>query len=124
MTSFQPFDKLPPNIGVFMNKILIICLTVLIVGCTQQVSLGERVAKKHLAEANKKIEAFLVILNDPLAEKDDQEYVLCLNYPKIYKYEFLPAMLKLSNDEPKEKLIDNLKITTEYYSQKLKIVCE
>ncbi len=110
--------------GVFMNKILIICITVLIAGCNQQFNFGERVAKKHLAEANRKIEYFLVVLDDPLADKDDQEYILCFDYPKIYKYEFVPAMLKLSDDEPKEKLIDEFKNTTEYYTQKLKIVCE
>ncbi|MCH7395956.1 hypothetical protein MMP66_17025 [Acinetobacter dispersus] len=129
MTSFQPFDKLPPNMGVFMNKILIICITVLISGCNQQVSFGERVAKKHLAEANKKIESFLVILEDPIADKDDQEYVLCLSYPKIYKYELVPAMLKLSKlklleIQSKDKLLGDFKLITDNYSKKLGVTCD
>ncbi|USA48137.1 hypothetical protein NDN11_08520 [Acinetobacter sp. C26M] len=107
-----------------MKKILILCLAALIVGCDQLPNLGERVAKKHLVEANKKIEEFLVILNDPLAEKDVQKYVLCLNYPKIYKYEFIPATLKLSKEESKNKLMNDLKIMTESYSEKLGINCD
>jgi hypothetical protein len=46
------------------------------------------------------------------------------DYPKIYEHEYLPALLKLSNAEPKDKLMNDLKITTDYYSEKLNITCD
>lgn len=108
-----------------MKKILLVCLATLIVGCEKQ---PEKVDNssilKQFDESDKKIEGFLDILDDPNADKELQRKVLCIDYPKVYEKEYLPALLKLSNDEPKEKLIDDFKITTEYYSQKLKIMCE
>ncbi|ESK54323.1 hypothetical protein F990_02781 [Acinetobacter tjernbergiae DSM 14971 = CIP 107465] len=100
----------------------------MIAGC-QQSSFEESIANKHLEEATKKIEAFVYTLNDPKADKEDKEDILCLKYPKIYKYEYLQALLrlsklKLSNVESKEKLMRDLKITTDYYSDKLGIICD
>ncbi|WP_288402294.1 hypothetical protein [uncultured Acinetobacter sp.] len=111
-----------------MKKILFIFIAIGMVGC-QQPNFGEIVASKHLQEANKKIRTFLSILDDPNADKNDQENVLCLKYPKIYKYEYLPALLRLAklkvlNAKPKDQLLDDLKRTTDLYSKKLGIVCE
>ena len=108
-----------------MKKILLICLTTLIVGCEKQPEKVDNSSiQQQFDESDKRIEGFLDILDDRNADKDLQRKVLCSDYPKVYEQEYLPALLKLSNDESKEKLIDDFKITTEYYSQKLKIVCE
>ncbi|MCH7385686.1 hypothetical protein MMO39_00020 [Acinetobacter modestus] len=111
-----------------MKKVLLIFIAIGVAGC-QQSSFGELVARNHLKEANNKIEAFLRILNNHKAEKDDQENILCLQYPKIYKYEYLPAILRLTklkklNAKNKEQLLDDLKETMDSYSKKLEIVCE
>lgn len=111
-----------------MKKILLICLATMIVGC-QQSKFGELVATNQLKEANKKIRTFLSILDDPNADKNDQENVLCLMYPKIYKYEYLPSILRLTklkiiDAKPKDQLLDDLRKTTETYSKKLNITCD
>ena len=111
-----------------MKKILLICLAVMIVGC-QQSKFGELVARNQLKEDNKKIRTFLSILDDPNADKNDQENVLCLKYPKIYRYEYLPSILRLTklkviDAKPKDQLLDDLRKTTESYSEKLNITCD
>ena len=108
-----------------MKKILLICLTTLIVGCDKQTEKVDNSSiQQQFDESDEKIEGFLDILDDPNADKELQRKVLCTDYPKVYEQEYLPALLKLSNDEPKEKLIDDFKITTDYYSQKLGIKCD
>ena len=111
-----------------MKRALIIFLAVVIVGC-QQSKFGEMVARNQLKEANKKIRTFFNILDDPNADKNDQENVLCLKYPKIYKYEYLPSILRLTklkviDAKPKDQLLDDLRKTTESYSEKLNITCD
>ncbi len=111
-----------------MKKILLVFLAIITVGC-QQPKFGEIVARNQLKEANKKIRTFLSILDDPNADKNDQENVLCLKYPKIYKYEYLPSILRLTklkviDAKPKDQLLDDLRKTTESYSEKLNITCD
>jgi len=111
-----------------MKRALIIFLAVVIVGC-QQSKFGEMVARNQLKEANKKIRTFFSILDDPNADKNDQENVLCLKYPKIYRYEYLPSILRLTklkviDAKPKDQLLDDLRKTTESYSEKLNITCD
>ncbi|RSE33412.1 hypothetical protein EGT62_09080 [Acinetobacter junii] len=100
----------------------------MIVGC-QQFTVGELMARKHLEEANKKIRAYIEILENPKADRDDQEDILCLKFPKIYKYEYLPALLRFSklkvlNIKPKDQLLRDFKNTTDSYSKKLGIKCD
>ena len=107
-----------------MKKILLICLVTMIVGCQKQPEKVNESAEKSFEVSDKKIGKFLDILDDPHADKALQRKVLCYDYPKIYEHEYLPALLKLSNAEPKEKLMHDLKITTDYYSEKLNITCD
>ncbi|WP_151863406.1 hypothetical protein [Acinetobacter sp. TUM15512] len=48
MTSIQLFDKLPPNMGVFMKKILILSLVAVLLGCNKNEN------TKSVVEANSK----------------------------------------------------------------------
>lgn len=110
-----------------MKKILLICLATMIVGCqkqSEQVPESNDSLEKIFEKSDKKIGEFLDILDDPHADKELQRKVLCTDYPKFYEHEYLPALLKLSNAEPKDKLMNDLKITTDYYSEKLNITCD
>lgn len=107
-----------------MKKILLICLVTMIVGCQKQPEKVNESVEKSFEESDKKIGEFLDILDDPKADKELQRKVLCTDYPKLYKQEYLPALLKLSQAEPKDKLMNDLKITTDYYSEKLNITCD
>lgn len=106
-----------------MKKILLICLVIMIVGCQKQPEKADQSASNQFDESDRKIGKFLDILDDPKADKELQRKVLCTDYPKVYEQEYLPAFLKLSDAEPKEKLMSDFKITTDYYSQKLEITC-
>ena len=111
-----------------MKKILLICLvTTIFVGCQkqpEQVPETNDSLEKIFEKGDKKIGEFLDILDDPHADKELQRKVLCTDYPKLYEHQYLPALLKLSNAEPKDKLMNDLKITTDYYSEKLNITCD
>ena len=107
-----------------MRKILLICLATMIVGCHKQPEKVNESVEKSFEESDKKIGKFLDLLDDPNADKGLQRKVLCTEYPNLYEKEYLPALLKLSNAEPKDKLMNDLKITTDYYSEKLNITCD
>lgn len=107
-----------------MKKILLICIAIMAVGCQKQPEKVDQSANKQFDESDKKIGEFLDILDDPKAAKEVQRKILCIDYPKVYEQEYLPALLKLSNAEPKEKLMDDFKITIDYYSDKLGIICD
>lgn len=96
----------------------------MIVGCQKQPEKADDSAvSKQFDEFDKKLGQFLDILDDPKADKELQRKVLCIDYPKVYEQEYLPALLKLSHAEPKDKLIKDFKISTNYYSEKLGITC-
>jgi len=110
-----------------MKKISLIFLTVtLISGCQKQpeTTNGNGFEDKKFEEADAKLSSYLDTLDNPKADKKDQKKILCIEYPNVYKHEYLPALLKLTDAEPKEKLLNDLKLTTDYYSEKLGIVCE
>lgn len=110
-----------------MKKILLICLAIMIVGCQkqpEQVPESNDSLEKIFEKSDKKIGEFLDILDDPKADKELQRKVLCTDYPKVYEQEYLPALLKLSQAEPKDKLMNDFKISKDYYSEKLNITCD
>ena len=96
----------------------------MIVGCQKQPEKVNESAEKSFEVSDKKIGKFLDILDDPKADKELQRKVLCTDYPKVYEQEYFPALLKLSQAEPRDKLMNDLKITTDYYSEKLNITCD
>ncbi len=106
-----------------MKKILLICLTTIIIGCEKQPELQNENASEKFDAADQKISGFLDLLDNPDADKEAQRKVLCEDYPNVYEKEYMPALMKLSTQDTKEKLLNDLKITTDYYSQKLGINC-
>lgn len=107
-----------------MKKLLLICLTTMIIGCEKQPEIQNENASEKFDAADQKISGFLDLLDNPNADKEAQKKVLCEDYPKVYEKEYMPALMKLSTQDTKEKLLNDLKITTDYYSQKLAITCE
>ncbi len=108
-----------------MKKILLICLATMIVGCQKQPEkVDDSAADKQFEESDKKIGEFLDTLENPHASKGEQKKILCNDYPKVYEYQYIPALLKLSKAESKDQLMKDLKMTTNYYSEKLGIICD
>lgn len=107
-----------------MKKLLLICLTTMIIGCEKQPEIQNEKASEKFDAADQKISGFLDLLENPNADKEAQKKVLCEDYPNLYEKEYMPALMKLSTQDTKEKLLNDLKITTDYYSQKLGITCD
>lgn len=107
-----------------MKKLILICLTTLIIGCEKQPEVQNENASEKFEAADQKISGFLDLLDNPNADKEAQKKVLCEDYPKVYEKEYMPLLMKLSTQGTKEKLLNDLKITTDYYSQKLGIKCD
>lgn len=107
-----------------MKKLILIFLTTMIIGCENQPEVQNENASDKFDAADQKISDFLDLLDNPNADKEAQKKVLCEDYPKVYEKEYMPALMKLSTQDTKEKLLYDLKITTDYYSQKLGITCD
>ena len=107
-----------------MKKLLLICLTTMIIGCEKQPEVQNEKASEKYDAADQKISGFLDLLDSPNEDKEAQKKVLCEDYPKVYEKEYMPALMELSTQDTKEKLLNDLKITTDYYSQKLGIKCD
>lgn len=107
-----------------MKKLLLIFLTTMIIGCEKQPEIQNEKASEKFDAADQKISGFLDLLDNPDADKEAQKKALCEDYPKVYEKEYMPALMKLSTQDTKEKLLSDLKITTDYYSQKLGIICD
>lgn len=107
-----------------MKKQILIFLTTMIIGCENQPEVQNENASDKFDAADQKISDFLDLLDNPNADKEAQKKALCEDYPKVYEMEYMPALMKLSTQDTKEKLLNDLKITTDYYSQKLGITCD
>ncbi|MGG2098146.1 hypothetical protein ABFY41_11300 [Acinetobacter haemolyticus] len=107
-----------------MRKTLFICTFALIAGCEKQPEQSNLPATTQFEKADIKINGFLDFLDNPTADKSEQKNVLCVEYPAVYEHEYMPALLQLTEEETKENLLKDLKISTDYYKEKLEIVCD
>ncbi|MFV5592774.1 hypothetical protein [Acinetobacter junii] len=108
-----------------MKKLILIGIfSFSISGCQKQPEVQNEKASEKFDAADQKISDYLDLLDNPNADKEAQKKVLCEDYPKVYEKEYMPALMKLSTQDTKEKLLNDLKITTDYYSQKLGITCD
>ncbi|WP_333663959.1 hypothetical protein [Acinetobacter sp.] len=108
------------------NKILFLSfLLVLLTGCNKQPEVKNEKAQESFEAADNKISEYLDILDNPDSPKEEQTQVLCKDYPKLYESKYVPALLKLApKDYTKEKLMADLKVSTDYYANKLGISCK
>lgn len=107
-----------------MKKLILICLTTMIIGCEKQPEQNDMTASVQFEKADQKITEYLDLLDNPNADKTEQKKVLCIEYPKVYEQEYMPALLRLTKEETRENLLNDLKISTDYYSEKLGIICD
>ncbi|MEO3357238.1 hypothetical protein GPS47_11545 [Acinetobacter haemolyticus] len=107
-----------------MRKFTLICIFALISGCEKQPEQTNQPATTQFEKADQKISDFLDLLDDTNADRVKQKDVLCTEYPKVYEHEYMPALMQLTQGETKESLLQDLKISTDFYKEKLEIVCD
>lgn len=109
-----------------MKRILLIgFMSMLFVGCNKQPEVKSDKAQESFEVVDNKISAYMDTLDNPDTPKEEQTRVLCKDYPELYESQYVPALLRLApKDYTKEKLMSDLKVSTDYYSQKLNILCD
>ncbi|MPW43375.1 hypothetical protein [Acinetobacter guerrae] len=81
--------------------------------------------KAQFEKSDDKISSFLDKLDDPNTKLSEQKQILCNDWPKTYKEEYSPALIKLQPKEyTQDKLDKELKSAVDFYKQKLNIKCE
>lgn len=75
-------------------------------------------------QSDEKISKFLDQLDDPNTSQEVRKQILCRDYPKEYKENYMPALMELSPGEYTEgKLIKDLDIALDYYKKKDNVQC-
>jgi hypothetical protein len=109
-------------------KTKILCLgliSILFAGCNKQPEVKNEQAQESFEVVDNKISEYMDILDNPDTPKEQQTQVLCKDYPKLYESKYVPALLKLApKDYTREKLMSDLKVSTDYYAEKLDIICK
>ncbi|MCH7318062.1 MULTISPECIES: hypothetical protein [Acinetobacter] len=100
-------------------------ISILFVGCNKQPEVKSEKAQESFEVVDNKISEYMDILDNPDTPKQEQTRVLCKDYPNLYESKYIPALLKLApKDYSKEKLMSDLKVSTDYYVEKLDINCQ
>lgn len=67
---------------------------------------------------------YLDKLDNPNTPKTEQINIICKDYPREYKTNYMPALLKLQpNAYTEAQLLKDLDIALNYYKEKLSITC-
>ena len=111
----------------------VLCLTLGLAACqkpTEEVSAAEATSTQTdatqaaFAQSDEKIGHFLDQLDAANTSTQEKTQILCQDYPQEYKNHYMPAMLKLAaQDYTQEKMLNDLQISIDYYSEKLNITC-
>ncbi|WP_032865159.1 hypothetical protein [Acinetobacter higginsii] len=100
-------------------------ISILFIGCNKQPEVKSEKAQESFEVVDNKISEYMDILDNPDTPKQEQTRVLCKDYPNLYESKYIPALLKLTpKDYSKEKLMSDLKVSTDYYAEKLDINCQ
>ncbi|MCH7306161.1 MULTISPECIES: hypothetical protein [Acinetobacter] len=100
-------------------------ISILFIGCNKQPEVKSEKAQESFEVVDNKISEYMDILDNPDTPKQEQTRVLCKDYPNLYESKYIPALLKLApKDYSKEKLMSDLKVSTDYYAEKLDINCQ
>ena len=114
----------------------VLCLTLGLAACqkpTEEVSAAEatstqtdaiQTTQAAFTQSDEKIGHFLDQLDATNTSIKEKTQILCQDYPQEYKNHYMPAMLKLAaQDYTQEKMLNDLQISIDYYSEKLNITC-
>ncbi|MDV7500489.1 hypothetical protein R4525_12380 [Acinetobacter baumannii] len=110
------------------NAILYSCLLISLsfVGCTKQAEtkpLPPSVEEQYLT-SNQEIGKMLDALNNHDVPIDEKREILCKTYPKVYKNQYMPALLKLSpNVYTKETLLRDYEAVISFYKKTFVVNC-
>jgi len=76
-------------------------------------------------QSDEMISKYLDQLDDPNTTLDDKTRIVCKDYPKEYKSNYMPNLLKLNPENYTEtKLLSDLDIALNYYKEKENIQCK
>ena len=74
-------------------------------------------------QADNTLDDYLNVLDAPKTSKEQSKKIICEDYPKVYKDEYTPALLKLAENYTEQELRKEMNITLNYYKQKLDVDC-
>lgn len=104
-------------------------ITLSITGCQKEPEKAtasqktDPVAQAQFDKSDKKIAKYLDQLENPNTPQEVRKQILCVDYPAEYKNNYMPALMKLSHDYIRIKLLADLDYTLNYYKKKDNIRC-
>ena len=104
-------------------------LAIAITGCQKQPEEAtasqnaDPVTQAQFDKSDKKIAKFLDQLENPNTPQEVRKQILCVDYPAEYKDSYMPALMKLSHDYTRIKLLADLDYILNYYKKKDDIQC-
>ncbi len=76
-------------------------------------------------QSDKQISHFMDLLDNPNTSQTQRVQILCVDWPNVYKAEYIPALVHLKpNQFTEAKLLAELKTATDYYKEGSGIVCK
>jgi hypothetical protein len=122
-----------------MNKTFLLSMAIFIsfaAGCekkpfkeaSEPPSIENIVHDTHIADAFQQADDKITTLTDqienPELSESQRHQVLCQDFPKTYKNEYIPALLALnSQDTNQAQLLAEMQFTLNYYQQQFNIKC-
>jgi len=77
----------------------------------------------NFEQADAKITQYLDSLDNPKTSINQSKKIICDDYPKTYKNDYIPNLLKISPAYTEDKLLKDLDVALNYYKAKLNITC-
>jgi DNA-binding transcriptional regulator YbjK len=111
------------------NRILItLLISLAISGCQKQQAESSAEAdaniKAQFEQSDNQLSAYLDKLDSSTISLEERTRILCEDYPKEYKTNYMPALLQLAPQEYTEKdLLTDLDTALNFYKQKASIRC-
>ncbi|WP_353164918.1 hypothetical protein [Acinetobacter sp.] len=115
-----------------MNSKLVIALSLIFVVTACSKTPDQNTSKQtdhptvtaQFEQSDEMIRKYLDQLDDPNTTLDDKKRIVCVDYPKEYKSNYMPSLLKLNPENYTEaKLLSDLDIALSYYKEKENIQC-
>lgn len=109
-----------------MKQVLLIGLLSLgLIACQKEQTEPKEdlLATQQFQQADQKIGVYLDTLDNQNTSKQQSTKIICEDYPRTYKADYLPNLMKLSPEYTEQKLLKDLDEALDYYKNKLDIEC-